>query len=72
MTCSSCDIQGHNKRGCKIVRSENHGPSTTSDLATTTTEQATTPMHNRGVGVYIYPNGHQRIAIVSEYSFIMF
>lgn len=53
MTCSSCGIQGHNKRGCKNVGSDNTGPPTNTEQGITNTS----PMHNRGVGVYTYPNG---------------
>ncbi|XP_057246807.1 uncharacterized protein LOC130589543 [Beta vulgaris subsp. vulgaris] len=65
MTCSLCGIQGHNKRGCKNVQTETSRRSDNGE-GTSHTNSASVPMHNRGVGVYTFPNGYQRQASVSH------
>ncbi|XP_021757877.1 uncharacterized protein LOC110722895 [Chenopodium quinoa] len=71
---SLCGKQGHNKKGCKNV---SKGPSHNNDQSNTAQQPVNTqqpqmqshgagnnpiPMHMRGVGLYTYPNGYQRIA----------
>lgn len=65
MTCSLCGIQGHNKRGCKNVQTETSRRSDNGE-GTSHTNSASMPMHNRGVGVYTFPNGYQRQVNVSH------
>ncbi|XP_021716948.1 uncharacterized protein LOC110684825 [Chenopodium quinoa] len=59
ITCSLCWVPGHNKTTCKnALRESPSGPNTTT--ATPNDPTPAVPMHNRGVGVYTYPNGYQR------------
>ncbi|XP_021740125.1 uncharacterized protein LOC110706514 [Chenopodium quinoa] len=62
ITCSLCGLQGHNKVTCRNAPRERHTAPNTSSQAQTDPAPSI-PMHNRGVGVYTYPNGFQRQAI---------
>ncbi|XP_021767501.1 uncharacterized protein LOC110731889 [Chenopodium quinoa] len=69
MKCSLCGVTGHNKRGCKNSGQErqqntHNQPSASEQEASTT---PTVPMHMRGVGVYTYPNGYQRVATPANF-----
>ncbi|XP_021716628.1 uncharacterized protein LOC110684479 [Chenopodium quinoa] len=64
IACSLCGVPGHNKATCRNAQRDSfNGTNTTSAHTTEPTEATpTVPMHNRGVGVYTYPNGYQRQA----------
>ncbi|XP_056689657.1 uncharacterized protein [Spinacia oleracea] len=68
MKCSLCGVIGHNKRGCKNAPKQQQHSNNHATAEQTTPQQqhprtsSAIPMHNRGVGIYTYPNGYQRIA----------
>lgn len=72
MKCSLCGVIGHNKRGCKNAPKQQQHSNNHATAEQTTPQQqhprtsSAIPMHNRGVGIYTYPNGYQRIATVSH------
>lgn len=73
MSCSACGIVGHNKRGCNNVSTENDSSDCNNNTSNTNNEPPNAPpMHQRGVGVYTYPNGFQRVATVSYILFLFF
>ncbi|XP_056690238.1 uncharacterized protein [Spinacia oleracea] len=72
MKCILCGVIGHNKKGCKNApKQQQHSNNYATAEQTTPHQQhprtsSAIPMHNRGVGIYTYPNGYQRIATVSH------
>ncbi|KAH9613650.1 hypothetical protein KSS87_011132, partial [Heliosperma pusillum] len=76
MRCSKCGESGHNKRKCKsthvmkvqsdTITSENLQHSNPQQIQTKTfderPQQFETPMHQRGYGIYTYPDGFTRLA----------
>ncbi|XP_010678151.3 uncharacterized protein LOC104893714 [Beta vulgaris subsp. vulgaris] len=62
MTCSLCGVQGHNKRGYKNVPTESVRMGASESISSRAQNVPSVPMHHRGVGVYTYPSGYQRVA----------
>ncbi|KAH9618123.1 hypothetical protein KSS87_003218, partial [Heliosperma pusillum] len=76
MRCSKCGESGHNKRKCKsthvmkvqsdTITSGNLQHSNPQQIQTKTfderSQQFETPMHQRGYGIYTYPDGFTRLA----------
>ncbi|XP_057249935.1 uncharacterized protein LOC130591056 [Beta vulgaris subsp. vulgaris] len=54
------EVTRHNKRGCKNVPTESVRMGASE--STSSRAQNVPPMHHRGVGVYTYPSGYQRVA----------